>query len=88
MRAAPRHACHAYPLLKQHARRAAGQYQLRLEGGGEEWRHLTDHVRWISASPLGNSSSSAAGSSSEEATSDDSDEASAACIASEDKCYQ
>ncbi|CAL5228913.1 g12135 [Coccomyxa viridis] len=50
-----------------------GQYQLRLEGGGEEWRHLTDNVRWISASPLEESSSAL--STSDEASSDDSEEA-------------
>ena len=29
----------------------AGQYQLRFDSGDEAWRHLTDNVRWISASP-------------------------------------
>ena len=63
----------AFRLPKQHACCSAGQYQLRLEGGGEEWRHLTDNVRWISASPLEESSSAL--STSDEVSSDDSEEA-------------
>ena len=54
----------------------AGQYQLRFECGGEEWRHLTDNVRWISASPEEEEEEeSSAQSSSDNATSEVSEEA-------------
>ena len=54
----------------------AGQYQLRFECGGEEWRHLTDNVRWISASPEEEEEEeSSAKSSSDNASSEVSEEA-------------